>query len=39
MKHPSLNYEETEKNAKRVGELANALFAELDTFISSLSLT
>ena len=31
-----LNYEETEKNAKRVGELADALFAELDTFIAFL---
>ena len=31
-----LNYEETEKNAKRVGELATALFAELDTFIAFL---
>ena len=32
-----LNYEETEKNAKRVGELADALFAELDTFIAFLN--
>lgn len=31
-----LNYEETEKNAKRVGELAAELFAELDTFIAFL---
>ncbi len=33
-----LNYEETEKNAKRVGDLADALFADLDAFITFLSV-